>query len=112
MVREKNTLKAGDKVWACAYDYNYNRMEKALIQKPVYGQIVVNTKGWSKLGFAVMKADGTPRTSGIVSLEARTFTDTEKECVEEYNKKIRNRMYKLTQELEQLKKDIIYSFDS
>lgn len=37
---KRNYLEVGDRVWACAYDYNYNRLEKALIQMPVYGEII------------------------------------------------------------------------
>lgn len=104
---KRNSLKLGDKVWACAYDYNYNRTEKALIQQPVYGEIVKLPNSTYRLGFAIMKKDGTPRTSGIVDLYSRNFAYTEKECVEIYNEKIKERIELLEDEIYKLNKDLI-----
>ena len=100
-------LKIGDKVWACAYDYNYNRTEKALIQQPVFGQIVKGYNSWYGLGFAIMKKDGTPRTSGIVSINARTFAATEAECKELYNEKIKERIAMLENDIKALREDLL-----
>lgn len=58
MIKTWKDVKVGDKLWACEYGYNYNRTEKALIQPPVYGQIV---KGKYYTSFTILKKDGMPR---------------------------------------------------
>ena len=55
MIKTWKDVKVGDKLWACEYGYNYNRTEKALIQPPVYGQIV---KGKYYTSFTILKKDG------------------------------------------------------
>ena len=101
-------LKIGDKVWACAYDYNYNRTEKALIQQPVFGQIVqAPSKAYYKFGFAILKKDGTPRTSGIVDISSRSYAATEDECIEIYNQKIRERIAILENDIKALRVDLL-----
>lgn len=70
MIKTWKDVKVGDKLWACEYGYNYNRTEKALIQPPVYGQIV---KGKYYTSFTILKKDGMPRTSGTRSCKFKTL---------------------------------------
>lgn len=98
-------VKVGDKLWACAYCYYYNRTEKELSQKPVYGQIVFGK--YDIPSFAMMKKDGTPRTSGLVDARSRKYADTEEECVKLYNSLVRERISFLENQINEMKQDLL-----
>ena len=105
MIKTWKDVAVGDKLWACEYGYYYNRTEKALIQPPVYGQIV---KGkYNIRSFAILKKDGTPRTSGLVDARSRHYADTKEECIELYNSLINERIKYLEKQIEELKLDLI-----
>lgn len=104
MIKTWKDVKVGDKLWACEYGYNYNRTEKALIQPPVYGQIV---KGKYYTSFTILKKDGMPRTSGLVHVNSRHYADTKEECIELYNSLINERIKYLEKQIEELKLDLI-----
>lgn len=97
---KRNKLEVGDRVWACAYDYNNNRLEKALIQTPVYGEIV---KGKTGLEFRSFRKDGKLRSTGV-NILSRTFSDSESDCIKIYNQKIQERIDVLRDEIDKLEK--------
>lgn len=99
MIRTWETVKHGDKVWACSYNYDRNRTEKRTVCKPVYGEI--RKDGYCKY-FVPYKKDGTLRTSGKVHAYSRDYADSEKECVDLYNQKIQDRIDFLKKEIDNL----------
>lgn len=44
-------FKPGDKIWACAYEFDCNKESKKYIQKPIYGIFVDETKMVEKRNF-------------------------------------------------------------
>lgn len=105
MIKTWKDVAVGDKLWACEYGYYYNRTEKALIQPPVYGQIV---KGrYNIRSFAILKKDGMPRTSGLVDARSRHYADTKEECIKLYNSLIQKRVEFLQNQIDEIKKDLL-----
>lgn len=102
---DRNDLKNGDIVWACAFNIDFDRQSH-------FGDGVTHAKQEPVKGviedryFYVLKKDGEPRANGV-STYARTFANTYEECVEIYNKKITDKIIKLSNVIDDLQKLII-----
>lgn len=85
---EIKNIKTGTKLWACAYEFDNNKITRGLIQKPVYG--MARGYGWdykevteeeSYASFFVLFRNRICEIkSGILS--SRVYADTYEECVE------------------------------
>lgn len=102
---DKNKLKEGDIVWACAFNIDLDRQSH-------FGGKVVHSKQEPVKGiihnkyFYVLKKDGAPRVNGV-STYARDFAETEEECIELYNQRIDNKINKLCGVIRELRKERI-----
>lgn len=102
---EKRDLKNGNVVWACAFNIDFDRQAH-------FGDGVTHAKQEPIKGiikdrcFYVLKKDGSPRANGV-SLYSRSFANTYEECVEIYNKKIEDKITKLSKVVSDLQDQII-----
>lgn len=93
--KNRQLLRAGMKVWACAYSTDNNREIMGLIQKPVYG-VVDNWYEDSKEvypdAFYKFKRGTEEKCKQFVGIGAREYADTYEECVEIYNSIVKRRI--------------------
>ena len=106
-------FKPGDKIWACAYEFDCNKESKKYIQKPVYGIFV---DGWCGIAsanineirfFTTINKNGHPSRSKKVHLYAREYADTEEECIKLYNSLVQKKIDYFQQRIEEVKKEFI-----
>lgn len=103
-------FKPGDKIWACAYEFDCNKESKKYIQKPVYGIFVdgwSDTKGDDISFFTTINKNGHPSRSKKVHLYAREYADTEEECIKLYNSLVQMKIDYFQQRIEEVKKEFI-----
>lgn len=102
-------FKPGDKIWACAYEFDNKKIVKSNI-KPTLG---ILTDGWNDVTgdkvcyFTTMKKDGTPSRSKKVFPKAREYADTEEECIKLYNGLVQKKIDYFQQRIEEVKKEFI-----
>lgn len=95
---------AGDKVWACAFQYSSDKNSKRFKQEPIYGMLMVTNEPDKELKyrqdrmrqtgenrahasyFVPFKKDGKSLAySKAVHVSARQYATTQQECIEMYN---------------------------
>ncbi|HSQ89790.1 hypothetical protein [Romboutsia sp.] len=87
-------------VWACAYSTNNTEKSMALRKTPVRG--IVDGGLFYEIG-----KTGKIKKSGSVSAYARSYADTEEECIEIYNSKVNNQITFLEKLIEECKSNLI-----
>ena len=103
-------FKPGDKIWACAYEFDCNKESKKYIQKPVYGIFVDgwgDTKGDDISFFTTINKNGNPSRSKKVHIYAREYADTEEECIALYNSLVQRKIDYFQQRINEVKKEFI-----
>ena len=97
-------FKAGDTVWACAFNYTHDKEGRSLHQEPVLGKFMLcstQAKHDDKLKrypdytypeyFVPFKKNGVDLAwSKAVHMHSRCYATTEEECVDLYNNLIGN----------------------
>lgn len=102
--KDSKDLEPGRKIWACAYEFDNNKITMNLSQKPIYGEIYHD--GWSK-HFVPYKKNGELAMSKMVRSRSRVYADTYQECVELYNSLVRERVDWFMQRAEETADDYI-----
>lgn len=114
--KNRELLKQGMKVWACAYKFDNNKTTMGLIQKPIYGVIRGYGYDWGGNAeegypafFAPLSKNSETKIvkSKVVSIHAREYADTYEECVELYNDLVKGRIDWFKQRAEETEKDLI-----
>lgn len=77
------------------------------ICKPVKGMVKKYNDSDSYGRYYLLKRDGSPRQSGVVSTDSRHFARTYEECVELYNQLIRDKMAKLRKIADDLENELL-----
>lgn len=115
----KDYFKAGDIVYACAYQPTSNKEGKHNYQKPIRGMLVLYSteakcrereqKGYTEPRYFVpFKKNGKDLAwSKAVTVYARYFTDDENECREFYNGMISKQIRWHQYEIEKLKEEFV-----
>ena len=106
-------IKNREVVYGCAFNIDFDRNSwnggqvVHNICKPVKGMIK-KYEEWDSYGrFFLLKRDGTPRQSGMVSTDSRHFARTYEESVEFYNQLIRDKMAKLRKTADDLENELL-----
>ena len=106
-------IKNREVVYGCAFNIDLDRNSwyggqvVHNICKPVKG-MVNKHEDWDSYGrFYILKRDGSPRQSGMVSTESRYFARTYEECVEIYNQLIKDKMAKLRKTADDLENELL-----
>ncbi len=86
-------------IWACAYTTNNSEKGMLTFKKPVRG-IVRDRK------FYELKKNGGTKSISV-SYYARSYADTEGECIEVYNKMVKRQINWLKYMIEQHEQDLI-----
>ncbi len=81
------------------------------ICKPVKGMVKKLEDSSSYGRFYLLKRDGSPRQSGLVSTESRHFAQTNEECNEIYNQLIRDKIEKLRKIADELENELLTLHD-
>lgn len=115
----KEYFKVGDIVYACAYKPTSDKESRHNYQKPIRGILVLDSseakckvreeKGYTEPRYFVpFKKNGKDLAwSRAVTVYARYFTDNEVECIEYYNKLIKEQIQWHQNEIERLEKEFI-----
>lgn len=113
-----NKIKPGAKLWACAYEFDNNKITMELISKPIYG--MVRGYGWDYKGKTEEKSyvsffvlfKGSSETEFVKSkvgrISSRVYPDTYEECVDLYNSLVEDEVKWFLERAEEIKKDLIY----
>ena len=114
---EIRNIKTGTKLWACAYEFDNNKISMGLISKPVYG--MTRGYGWnyeevteedSYASFFVPFRKGSKTEfakSKAVQIDSRMYADTYEECVELFNSLVNEKVEWFLKRAEETKKDLI-----
>ena len=113
---EMRNIKPGTKLWACAYEFDNNKITMGLISKPVYG--MARGYGWdyeevteeSYVSFFVPFKSGSKTEfakSKAVRISSRVYADTYEECVELFNTLVNEKVKWFFDRAEETKKDLI-----
>lgn len=114
---EINNIKTGTKLWACAYEFDNNKMTMNLISKPVYG--MVRGYGWnyentieedSYASFFAPFRSGSETEfakSKAVRILSRVYADTYEECIDLFNFLVNEKIKWFLERAEETKKDLI-----
>ncbi|MSS07086.1 hypothetical protein FYJ38_00335 [Clostridium sp. WB02_MRS01] len=106
-------IKSGEVVYGCAFNIDFDRNSwyggqvVHNICKPVKGMVKKYEDSDSYGRFYLLKRDGSPRQSGMVSTESRHFARTYDECVEIYNQLVRKKQEKLRNIVDELEKELL-----
>ena len=114
---EIRNIKTGTKLWACAYEFDNNKISMGLISKPVYG--MTRGYGWdyeemaeeeSYSSFFVpfrSRSETEFAKSKAVRILSRVYADTYEECVELFNSLVNEKVKWFLERAEETKKDLI-----
>lgn len=114
---EINNIKTGTKLWACAYEFDNNKISMGLISKPVYG--MTRGYGWdyeemaeeeSYSSFFVpfrSRSETEFAKSKAVRILSRVYADTYEECVELFNSLVNEKVKWFLERAEETKKDLL-----
>lgn len=115
--KEIKNIKPGTKLWACAYQFDNNKITMGLISKPIYG--MARGYGWdyeevteekSYASFFVPFKSGSKTEfakSKAVRISSRAYADTYEECVELFNSLVDEKVKWFLERAEETKKDLI-----
>lgn len=115
--KEIKNIKPGTKLWACAYQFDNNKITMGLISKPVYG--MARGYGWdyeevneekSYASFFVPFKSGSEMEfakSRAVRISSRVYADTYEECVELFNSLVNEKVEWFLKRAEDTKEDLI-----
>lgn len=114
---EIRKIKPGTKLWACAYEFNNDKITMGLISKPVYG--MARGYGWNYeevteeeryASFYVPFRSGSETEfakSKAVRISSRVYADTYEECVDLFNSLVDEKEKWFLDRAEETKKDLI-----
>lgn len=114
---EIRNIKPGTKLWACAYEFDNNKITMGLISKPIYG--MTKGYGWdyekvteeeSYASFFVPFRSGSETEFAklkAVRIYSRVYADTYEECVELFNSLVDEKVKWFLERVEETKKDLI-----
>lgn len=111
------SIKPGTKLWACAYEFDNNKITMELIQKPVYG--MARGYGWNydeaneeksySVYFVPFKAHSETEfaKSKSVRISSRVYADTYEECVELFNSLVKKKVEWFLERAEETRGDYL-----
>lgn len=114
---EIRNIKSGTKLWACAYEFDNNKISMGLISKPVYG--MTRGYGWnyeevteedSYASFFVPFRKGSETEfvkSKAVGILSRVYADTCEECVELFNSLVDEKVKWFLERADETKRDLL-----
>lgn len=114
-------FKAGDEIWACAFNYTHDKEGKHLYQEPVFGKLMAGKTEVAHNSrierfpdssnveyFVPFKKNGVDLAwSKAVLMYNRYYATTEEECVELYNSLVKNAIDWHRSEIEALEKLVL-----
>lgn len=112
-------LNPGTKLWACAYEFDNNKITMGLISKPVYGMLrgygwdnedkeVTEEKSYSSFFVPFRNGSKTEfAKSKAVRIYSRVYADTYEECVELFNSLVNEKVKWFLERAEETKKDLV-----
>ena len=115
--KEIQNIKPGTKLWACAYEFDNNKITMGLISKPIYG--MARGYGWdcgevteerAYASFFVPFRSGNETEfakSKAVRISSRVYADTYEECVKLFNSLVNEKVKWFLERAEETKKDSI-----
>lgn len=115
----KMCIEADSIIWACAYRLQSNKEGKRFFQKPVKGMLMLgdtqsahnyrHKRGETDPRYFVpfKKGDSELAWSKCVSVDAREYALTEKECIELYNSIINKYIDDYTEAIEEMRKNLV-----
>lgn len=116
MIYEGFHPKVGQKVWACAYEFDTNKMSMKLKQEPVFGRICGyywdskdKEEEFTAYYFVPFSKNSKTKLqkSKCVRLSSRCYADTYRECLDKYNELVKERISWFQKRIEETRKDLI-----
>jgi hypothetical protein len=110
---EVKDIKNREIVYGCAFNIDFDRNSwyggqvVHNICKPVKGMVKKHENSDPYGRFYLLKRDGSPRQTGMVSTGSRHFARTYEECVELYNQLIRDKIAKLIKIADDLENELL-----
>lgn len=115
--KEIKNIKQGTKLWACAYQFDNNKITMGLISRPVYGMTrgygwdyeeVIEENSYASF-FVPFKRNSETEfaKSKAVQIDSRMYADTFEECVELFNSLVNEKVKWFLKRAEETKEDLI-----